>query len=205
MDFTPLRTEWDPERYKELRDRAQRMETGVTLKDPVPIHVEYFTVRVDDGGQAQFLTDIYGLDAQRISPQRARRCIPESRLARRNVGKVIERVEALERQALALGPCVPAAMMLARTLDPKRSWQERKRLKGLQKILGFAEAHANLAGYVRTEHEELMEQLEANAGVWKSSVTRRAVRVQRLLTALEALTRNTQQRCQQMFKRLSSK
>jgi len=34
----------------------------IFLKHQVPVFVEYYTVRVDDNGRANFLADIYDLD-----------------------------------------------------------------------------------------------------------------------------------------------
>ena len=47
-----------------------------TLKTPVPIHIEYYTVRVDDDGRPHFLADIYQHDHYRRRGRRfdPRRC-----------------------------------------------------------------------------------------------------------------------------------
>jgi len=200
MDFRPLITEWDPDLYETLRARAQSLDTRVELRRPVPIHVEYFTVRVDDDGRAHFLADIYGLDQQRINPRPARRCIPESSLARRGVQSMIQRVEALERQATALAPCSLVAATLARGLDPKGTGEVRRLLKQLEHTRRFPEAHANLARLVRSEHGALMQALEQHKGRWRESLVKTAIRVERLLQGLETMTHETRRRCARMVR-----
>lgn len=41
-------------------------EEWVGLRHPVPIHVEYYNVHVDDDGRTSFMTDIYRLDMPRV-------------------------------------------------------------------------------------------------------------------------------------------
>ena len=41
-------------------------ETWVNLKKNLPVHIEYYVVRVDDEGRANFLSDLYDLDAPRL-------------------------------------------------------------------------------------------------------------------------------------------
>ncbi|MEO1273038.1 MAG: L,D-transpeptidase family protein, partial [Myxococcota bacterium] len=61
--------EWD--RYFNAKHRHT-----YTLKTPVPIHIEYYTVRVDDEGRVHFLADIYEHDRYRMRGERfsPRRC-----------------------------------------------------------------------------------------------------------------------------------
>jgi hypothetical protein len=53
-------------------------ETTIRLKDPMPIHVEYYTVRVDDTGTVNFLADVYKYDRQRLSGKKLKekKCEP---------------------------------------------------------------------------------------------------------------------------------
>lgn len=57
----------DEERRQEKLDEyyAKDTETWFTLRRPLPIHLEYFVVRVDDQGHANFLADLYRLDRPR--------------------------------------------------------------------------------------------------------------------------------------------
>lgn len=41
-------------------------ESWVRLEAPLPVHVEYYVVRVDDHGRANFLSDLYRRDTQRM-------------------------------------------------------------------------------------------------------------------------------------------
>ena len=55
---------WDEERINRIRERG--MERVVRLSTPVPIHIEYYVVRVDKNGRANFLSDIYRYDRERL-------------------------------------------------------------------------------------------------------------------------------------------
>jgi murein L,D-transpeptidase YcbB/YkuD len=54
------------------------LETSYRLKRKIPIHIEYYTVRVDEQGRAQFFGDVYGYDEERLSGEEkpAVRCTP---------------------------------------------------------------------------------------------------------------------------------
>ncbi|MBU1212322.1 MAG: L,D-transpeptidase family protein [Alphaproteobacteria bacterium] len=49
---------WDSERVADARRRGENIE----LTTPIPVHVAYFTVAVDDGGRIDVHRDSYGLD-----------------------------------------------------------------------------------------------------------------------------------------------
>ena len=51
---------WDRERMDE--QRASGEEEWLTLRSPIPVHVEYYVVRVDDEGFTNFLADLYRYD-----------------------------------------------------------------------------------------------------------------------------------------------
>lgn len=55
---------WDRERIDE--ERASGEETWVSLRHPIPVHVEFYVVRVDDDGHANFLSDLYLRDQPRM-------------------------------------------------------------------------------------------------------------------------------------------
>jgi L,D-transpeptidase YcbB len=57
LEFMP---EWTPEKLEEGMHGTK--ETIITLKDPVPVFVGYFTVWVDGKGKLNFRKDIYGHD-----------------------------------------------------------------------------------------------------------------------------------------------
>jgi murein L,D-transpeptidase YcbB/YkuD len=70
--------QWDEARIDRMFEREE--ETSITLKTPLPVHMEYYVVRVDDDGVVHFLSDIYKYDRDRMSPPSAEslRCRPEA-------------------------------------------------------------------------------------------------------------------------------
>jgi murein L,D-transpeptidase YcbB/YkuD len=52
--------DWSPERIRSVI--AKGRETTIWLKEPVPVHILYWTAFVDDDGVVQFRPDIYGRD-----------------------------------------------------------------------------------------------------------------------------------------------
>ncbi|QDG53340.1 hypothetical protein FIV42_22105 [Persicimonas caeni] len=59
---------WKDEKRQEKLDEwyAKEGETWVNLRHELPVHIEYFVVRVDDNGHANFLADLYRLDRPRM-------------------------------------------------------------------------------------------------------------------------------------------
>ena len=57
--------QWDQATVDGLLAAGQ--EKWLTLKQPVAVHIEYYVVRVDDLGRANFLSDLYGRDISRMS------------------------------------------------------------------------------------------------------------------------------------------
>ncbi len=53
---------WTPEKFQKTLDTMK--EQSIRLPSPVPVHLLYWTVFVDDYGVVQFRNDIYGRDAQ---------------------------------------------------------------------------------------------------------------------------------------------
>lgn len=54
---------WSPGEVKD----AQRRGGEIKLSTPIPVHVTYFTVTVDDDGKLQTRPDLYGLDSRTIA------------------------------------------------------------------------------------------------------------------------------------------
>jgi L,D-transpeptidase YcbB len=187
MNFEPLRKQWDAEVYKQLRERATTLEQMVNLRRPVAIHVEYFTVRVDDEGRVHFLSDVYRLDQLRLQPRLAARCVPETKAAKRRFSLIPSRLEALEKQGKELLPRLEEAQQAGRRLDAATSWEVRRTLKQLKELEKFVEHHRNLAQRIRDDHEALADSLEEAR--WGKQLVDRAVRLERLLTALDAMNR----------------
>jgi murein L,D-transpeptidase YcbB/YkuD len=57
---------WTPEGIRSAIER--RVETSVTLREPIPVHIEYWTAWVADDGALNFRQDLYGRD---LTVQRA--------------------------------------------------------------------------------------------------------------------------------------
>ncbi len=58
--------QWDERRIEEIYEEAE--EASMVLETPIPVHVEYYVVTVDDDGRANFLADIYRYDRDRLNP-----------------------------------------------------------------------------------------------------------------------------------------
>jgi L,D-transpeptidase YcbB len=54
--------DWDREKILAAIDQGR--ERAVILKEPIPVHLVYWTVWVDDAGVVQFREDLYGRDAE---------------------------------------------------------------------------------------------------------------------------------------------
>lgn len=59
---------WMEEKREEKLEKwfEKEGETWVNLRKNLPVHIEYYVVRVDDEGRANFLSDLYDLDAPRL-------------------------------------------------------------------------------------------------------------------------------------------
>ena len=70
------------------------VERSITLNEHIPVHVEYFVVRVDDNGHANFLADIYRYDRDRLNPPSpsSLRCTPETETHRLVLGETGDQV-----------------------------------------------------------------------------------------------------------------
>jgi len=56
--------QWDEERIERIFESGE--EFAMTLREPIPVHIEYYVVRVDDDGRANFLADVYRYDRARL-------------------------------------------------------------------------------------------------------------------------------------------
>ena len=54
--------EWDQPRIRQAMDAG--VERQVKLNTTIPVHIVYFTVWIDDAGNAQFLPDVYKYDTR---------------------------------------------------------------------------------------------------------------------------------------------
>lgn len=198
MSFESLKEKWDQERYDALRKKAPSLETVVQLRRPVPIHVEYYTVRVDDEGRVHFLADVYRLDELRLNPRRGVFCVPESKLARRKFAEVPRRLEEIEKRSRSeVEPKLKAALEASRSLDASGPWEVKHLLRQLKPLEKYAEHHRNLAERIRDEHEKLAESIDEKE-TWKKPLVDRAVRLERLLAALEGMGKSALLLCRQV-------
>jgi len=65
------RAEWTPERIAAAMHAGD--ERTVTLREPVPVSIGYWTVDVTPDGKVAFLPDVYGLDARQAAAMDERR------------------------------------------------------------------------------------------------------------------------------------
>ncbi len=79
--------QWDERNIDRMFERGR--EASITLNESIPVHIEYYVVRVDDEGRTNFLADIYRYDRDRISPPSASslRCTPETETHRLVLGE----------------------------------------------------------------------------------------------------------------------
>jgi murein L,D-transpeptidase YcbB/YkuD len=202
MSFKSLQTSWDPARYARLKSKASEMEKTVTLRQRIPIHVEYHTVRVDPEGKTHFLADIYRRDRARLYPHlaRGRRCVPDSVLARRNFSEALVRVAELEQKAVALATCVAKANALSEQIQTDSGYRTRLLRRRLSRLGELPEQHRNLAQRIRDEHEDLATQLGQRNGRWRKPLVRRALRIRRFVAALAKMTSKAETTCSQAEK-----
>jgi L,D-transpeptidase YcbB len=57
--------QWDKKEVDKILGHGK--EHGIRLKKHIPVHIEYYTVRVDDDGGAHFLADVYRYDREIIT------------------------------------------------------------------------------------------------------------------------------------------
>lgn len=94
-------------------------EYRMNLRTPIPVHSEYYVVRVDDEGRVHFLADLYRHDRERLDLRfvREESCTPKQRAPALRLsadGEVLQRNEAGElvnaREAAALEEEAAAAI-----------------------------------------------------------------------------------------------
>jgi murein L,D-transpeptidase YcbB/YkuD len=61
--------QWDERQIERIYEGGE--ETTISLREHIPVHMEYYVVTVDDDGYANFLADIYRLDRDRLDPPSA--------------------------------------------------------------------------------------------------------------------------------------
>jgi hypothetical protein len=167
----------------------------VVLKDPVPVHVEYYTARVNADGLVEFLTDIYGYDAGRWA-QGAPRCMPESRAAKHGIGEVLDRVAALEQQAAELEARLAAVVPQASSLDASPA--QKSLARNVRDLSDFGTEYRNLAAHIRAQHATITGELEGQNGRWTKRLELQAVGLHRLVQGLELTLRKARKTCEKV-------
>ena len=78
------RAEWTRETIAAAMHAGE--ERTVTLREPVPVYIGYWTVDVTHDGKAAFMPDVYGLDARQAAAlsERRARATPPARIASRD-------------------------------------------------------------------------------------------------------------------------
>lgn len=99
-------------------------EYRMNLRTPIPVHSEYYVVRVDDEGRVHFMADIYRHDRERLDLRfvREESCTPRQRpatlrlsaegeiLQRNDAGELVNARETLEPEAPVPVPEAPAGL-----------------------------------------------------------------------------------------------
>jgi len=193
LDVEKLKKDFSEELYESWCKRAASLEATVVLRQPVPVLVEYYTVRVDDAGKVSFLADIYQLDRKRQSQQPDRPCVPESKLARQRFKELLLRLTRLEQRGGELASPLEQALRVVAKLDGSQSWEARRLVKRARKLVGFPGQVKNLAVLIRAEHAKLAESRGERRRSWGKRQIEAAVRVERLMTGLEKLIKEAEQ------------
>lgn len=200
MNFHSLRTNWDPDVYDELKEKASELQETVELAVQTPIYVDYLTARVDGAGKVHFLTDVYDEESEWLRPTTARRCIPESVIARTRFAKLLDQVAELEAAAPALAQRIAAAQKTAATLAPKIATRNRRLLKKLDDLADFKAEQGNLAQSIRDSHATLTTTMEDRSGRWGRAQKSEAVKLWRLFTALTSMSAKADGVCKRIEK-----
>lgn len=191
IDFKPLQAAFDRETYETLRRTAAELEESVVLRTPIPVHVEYYTVRVGEDGRAQFLADPYRYDERRLRPRREKECTPDSAVAQEGFADMIKALDRTEGKLARLAQQARPLIAAGRAVDPKdgrRAERTQKRAVGLEEMLAQA---ATLGGRVRELHATLVEDLAAAEDEWDRSRTARALKLKRMLDELGRMRKRT--------------
>lgn len=195
IDFVPLRTRYDAEAYEELRKRATKLEKGVTLKQPIPIHVEYYTVRVDAEGRANFLADPYGYDQQLLHPTRPKKCTPDSEKARVAFTRTLDELEKVETRLESTAAEGKRLLAAARGVDagsPKKTARIKEAIRALEEAM---QQSRTLADQVRALHGELQQQVVGpDEKAWNRKRTEQAMMLKRMMDELRKMEKRLEKR-----------
>jgi murein L,D-transpeptidase YcbB/YkuD len=186
---------YSPVNYERAIEKAAEIQTTLDLQTTIPVHVEYYTARVDDDGVVHFLTDVYGYDELAIHPSPPRRCIPETRAARHGLDAVPDAVAKIEADAQGLNACLaklPDTRAALAALSPPAP---AKLTAAAEALASFTTQHRAYADQVRTAQATLVADLAARGGSWRPALQERAVSVQRMLRGLRDMAKQAKATC----------
>ncbi len=174
--------QWNAEAVGELHRDWQRSPAGlagadpaslrqeVALRAPVPVHLEYYLTRINDNGDVEFLSDIYGREkAPRSGP-----CIPDSVRARQAFGAVTTQLEHVMKKYESARSCFSASTRGNRISES-----------------GFI----NLLSAVYRLRGEIRMELSENGNRWNDTQMQKAVRLSRSLSELKKMLRQAERQC----------
>lgn len=186
---------YDPDNYERAIEKAAELQTTLDLRTPIPVHVEYYTARVDESDRVHFLADIYGFDAQTLRPSPPKRCVPETRAARHGLDAVPAAVDRIEAEAQGLSACLarlPETRAALASLSPPAPG---KLTAAAEALASFTVQHRAYADQVRAAQAEVVEGLAARGGQWRPALQERAVSVQRMLRGLRDMATQAKATC----------
>ena len=79
---------WKPALVKQYL--ARDSETWLTLKQQVPVHIDYVAVRVDDQGHTHFLADIYAKTREQVTAHTAQSLVERVRATSRGLSDTLD-------------------------------------------------------------------------------------------------------------------
>jgi len=192
-----LTERYDETKYRRALKEALDLQTPVNLKAPLPVFFEYYTAHVDDAGRVEFLNDLYDLDKGKWRPGAAPTCVTDSQRAREGADDVKDDLARAEREAAGVAGRIERLIGRAEKLSSGSDAQKGlwRRLKGLAK---FGEKQATFAKSVEAAHDAVKTKLERRDGEWSKELQSEAVKVRRLLDAMEKQTSAARKVCDEV-------
>lgn len=194
-DMGELLQPYSPVNYERAIEKAAEIQTTLDLRTTIPVHVEYYTARVDDDGRVHFLSDVYGYDELALNPMPPRRCIPETKAARQGLDAVPAAVAKIEADAAGLNACLaklPESRAALAALTPKAP---AKLTAAAEALASFSTQHRAYADQVRAAQAAVVAELADRGGRWKPALQERAVSVQRMLRGLRDMATQAKATC----------
>ena len=191
---------YDPDKYRRALAKGLQLQTEITLKTPVPVHLEYYTAQVADDGVVEFLQDLYGHDVYRWSPRNAKSCVPETQQAREGAGDLSDAIDRMERESIALGARIGGLPKHIAKLEggDKDAKFLAARAKGLSTFVASQKTYAES---IRRHHTVVKASLEKRKGEWTRELQAEAVKVKRLVDGFQKANDRTRKLCDEVERR----